>query len=64
MYKDVTNELIPGADALVVELAEPAHHAVGDFGAAGEQGLPAVGADDAAGVKVHEVDLQEENGGP
>ena len=50
--------LVPGADALVVELAEAAHHAVGDVGAAGEQGLPAVRPDDPSGVEIHEVDLQ------
>ena len=50
--------LVPGADALVVELAEAAHHAVGDVGAAGEQGLPAVRPDDPSGVEVHKVDLQ------
>ena len=49
---------VPGADALVVELAEAAHHAVGDVGAAGEQGLPAVRPDDPSGVEIHEVDLQ------
>ena len=52
------NASFPGAHALVVELAEPAHDAVGDVWAAGEQGLPTVGADDAAGVEIHEVDLQ------
>ena len=50
--------LVPGADALVVELAEAAHHAVGDVGAAGEQGLPAVRPDDPSGVEIHKVDLQ------
>ena len=52
--------LVPGADALVVELAQAANNAVGDVGAAGEQGLPAVRPDDPSGVEIHEVDLQDE----
>ena len=55
--------LVPGADALVVELAEAANDAVGDVGAAGEQGLPAVRPDDPSGVEVHKVDLQGEGEG-
>ena len=50
--------LVPGADALVVELAQAANNAVGDVGAAGEQGLPAVRPDDPSGVEIHKVDLQ------
>ena len=46
------------AHALVVELAEAAHDAVGDVGAVGEEGLPALGADHAARVEVHEVYLR------
>ena len=58
LYLGGNYNLVPGADALVVELAQAANNAVGDIGAAGEQGLPAVRPDDPSSVEIHKVDLQ------